>query len=760
MNNSSREALLNEAAAKPDLWFTPGRFAFLLAGCIFAACPEVVLGVRAFFFRDFGLFGYPMAFHHRESFWQGEIPLWNPLNDFGMPFLAQWNTLVLYPGSLFYLLLPPAWSLSVFCLAHQLWAGLGMYWLAWRWTGSRLGATVAGMAFAFNGLTLNCLMWPNNIAALGWMPWTVLCVERGWKTGGKPLFLGSVVAAVQVLTGAPEIILFTWVILTLVFITNLFDNRAGARGLVLTAGSLVVIVATLSSIQLLPFLDLLVHSERNSESGTSFWSMPTTGWANFLVPPVHCARAMLGVFFQHKQLWTSSYYAGVATLAVAIFAVARVRAPRVRLLGALAIAGVALAMGDDGYLYKWLRPIVPILGFVRFPVKFVVLTIFSLPLLAAHTFGWWEERGREGAAINKPDVAAVWLTVLALIGFVLWLAHRYPFPSDDWAETWKNGVVRAALLSIFLSFTIASFQNRSVVWRRFMQAATVLTLGVDLITHVPRQNPTIQPAAFEPGLVRLSPKPGIGVSRVRVTPHAFFKLEYHSVASGLNNYLGARLALSPNCNLLDGIPTVDGFFSLYLPEAREVASLYFRRPTDDLESLTDFLNVSHVTAPGKLFDWDFRSNFLPFVTAGQQPLFLDKTQTLKSLCATNFAPNRIVYLPVDAEEVVRAVASAAQVRASHFSAHHGEIDLIAPHDSVVVVSQAYYHAWRAYVDGRPARIWRANYAFQALELPAGTHQVKLVYEDNSFRVGALISCLSLAALIPVLAAPPKHFVDK
>src|SRR5439155_251351 len=82
----------------------------LLALSIFAAYPEVLLGSQTFYYRDFGFFGYPLAYYHRESFWQGEIPLWNPLNNCGLPFLAQWNTLVLYPGSLFYLLFPLFWS--------------------------------------------------------------------------------------------------------------------------------------------------------------------------------------------------------------------------------------------------------------------------------------------------------------------------------------------------------------------------------------------------------------------------------------------------------------------------------------------------------------------------------------------------------------------------------------------------------------------------------------------------------------------------
>src|SRR3989442_9058432 len=76
-----------------DGGFSPGRFAALLALLIFILFPDVILGTRTFIFRDFGLFGYPVAFFHRESFWRGEVPLWNPLNDCGIPFLAEWNTL-------------------------------------------------------------------------------------------------------------------------------------------------------------------------------------------------------------------------------------------------------------------------------------------------------------------------------------------------------------------------------------------------------------------------------------------------------------------------------------------------------------------------------------------------------------------------------------------------------------------------------------------------------------------------------------------
>ncbi len=137
-----------------DAWFTPGRFAALLAVLLGVTFPDVISGQGTFFQRDFGVFTYPVAHYFRECFWRGELPLWNPLNNFGVPLLAQWNTAVLYPPSLFYLVFPLSWSLGVFNVGHLFLAGMGMYFLARRWTGNSLAASVAGLVFAFNGLEL------------------------------------------------------------------------------------------------------------------------------------------------------------------------------------------------------------------------------------------------------------------------------------------------------------------------------------------------------------------------------------------------------------------------------------------------------------------------------------------------------------------------------------------------------------------------------------------------------------------------------
>ena len=59
--------------------------------------------------------------------------------------------------------------------------------------------------------------------------------------------------------------------------------------------------------------------------------------------------------------------------------------------------------------------------------------------------------------------------------------------------------------------------------------------------------------------------------------------------------------------------------------------------------------------------------------------------------------------------------------------------------SMVVLSQTYYHHWKANVSGESTPLFQANLAFQALEVPAGRQEVVLTYQDPNLKIGAVIS---------------------
>src|SRR5947208_10746170 len=372
MNAEARVKAGAPAANDVFRWLTAGRFAAVLGVLVVAGFPAVATGQRAFVFGDYGLFGYPLAYYHWQSFWRGEVPLWNPLSDFGLPFLAQWNTLTCYPLSLIYLLFPLPWSLGFYCLFHVFLAGLGMYLLTNEWTTNRLAASVAGTAYAFSGLALHCLIWPNNIAALGWMPWVVLCVDRATQVGGKHTVMAAAAGAMQMLAGAPEVILFTWTIALLLCLSQCL-RAAPPRRLPLQRLTLVAALVTgLAAVQLLPFLDLLAHSHRETSQAKLESPMPLSGWANFLVPLFHCYKTAPGLFFQPGQWWTYSYYLSVGVLAAALCSVWLARERRVWMLAGLTGLCLIFALGDRAYLFSWLRGLFPALNFVNFPIKFVI----------------------------------------------------------------------------------------------------------------------------------------------------------------------------------------------------------------------------------------------------------------------------------------------------------------------------------------------------------------------------------------------------
>ena len=733
-----------ESQGHVGIWLTPRRFAGVLALLVLAAFPEVATGLKSFVHRDFGLFGYPLAHYHRACFWRGELPLWNPLNNAGLPFLAQWNTLTLYPGSLIYLLFPLPWSLNVFCLAHLWWAGVGMYWLAERWTGNRAAAAVAGVAFAFNGLTLNALMWPNNIAALGWMPWVVGCAERGWLKGGRGLALWALVATMQMLTGAPEIILFTWLLLGAAWAAQWLrgSRRRGELAARFCGGS--ILVFAMSAAQLLPFLDLLRHSHRDAQFATGAWSMPAWGWANLLVPQFHMLRSGSGQLFQPEQFWTSSYYPGGAVLALALWAAVRWRQPRAFLLSLGLFVCLMMALGDAGGLYHWIRQAVPAANFMRFPIKFVVVATFIFPLLAALGVADLSERARVSA---RGDVGRLVFVMLGLaIAVVAW-AIVAPLHAQDAAQTAWSASRTVGLLALTLALLGVCFAGRTRLASRAVLIGTVLLIWLDLVTPVPWQNPAVAPrvlARSPKGSDAAAPLAELGRARVLLSLEAMTELYRMNLPDAAESFRRRRQGLHNDANLIDEIPKVDGFYSLYLPEERRVHFRLYRSDQEIREGLADFLGATHVTSRSNLLGWTPRPSALQWVTGGQRPLFVEPGAALTNLLKAEFDPRATVLLPSEAGAVAVATNRVSvRIGTVNWGAHRVRVEAEAGEAAWLVFSQVHYHPWRAFVDGAETPIWRANVAFQGVEIPPGRHVVELVYRDDAFRFGVLVSLAGL-----------------
>jgi hypothetical protein len=66
---------------------------------------------------------------------------------------------------------------------------------------------------------------------------------------------------------------------------------------------------------------------------------------------------------------------------------------------------------------------------------------------------------------------------------------------------------------------------------------------------------------------------------------------------------------------------------------------------------------------------------------------------------------------------------------------------------ILVVSENHYPGWRAYVDGRMAKMIRVNYNQRGVALPAGNHVVTFAYWPLSVLAGFAISAITLLGLL-------------
>jgi hypothetical protein len=725
-----------------DNWFGPGKLLLLVGILIVISYPGIVFGTQAFAYRDAGLFTYPVAYYFRDCFWHGRLPLWNPYNNCGIPFLAQWNTLTLYPGSVIYLLLPMPWGLNVYLLAHIFLAALGMYRLSHLWSGTRFGASVAGLAFAWNGLSIQFLGWACHIAAFAWMPWVIYyCVRAMGSDGFRTIGWAAFAAACQMLTGAPETVLFTWLLIAAFFAFDVAQNKLafwrGATRLLFVG----ILVCALSAAQLLPWFDLLANGDRSSASGGNDWSLPPWGLANFLVPLFHSAGSISGVFMQSEQQWVGSYYLGILPLLLAVVALWRGRRSQCVFLSVITLAAVLLSFGHAGFLLDVMRRCFPLLGFTRYPIKFIVIAIFSLSLLAGAGAAWLQT---QTAATVKTTLrpAATLLALLTLL--TLAVAFWFPFPTDSWNATWLNGLGR-------LLFLCGGF---IMLWRTFAQSDArpallgfgfLFVLGLDIIGHQPLQNPTVPARAYDARPPAMSLPPRLGESRAMLSPPAVRAMGMLVNSDPLQLYLGQRAELYENCNLLDRIPKTDGFFGIHLARQQKIAALVRDKMPPHL---IEFLGVSQIALPRNLFKWQPQTNFMPIATIGQKPVFLEDGAALEALGTQEFRPREVVYLPTNAlKSVVADGDPTARIDASDVRPDECLFKMSAGRRTMLVIAQAWYHCWKATVDGKPTPLYRANYGFQAVIVPEGAHEVRLVYVDKAFLAGAVISVITLILCI-------------
>jgi uncharacterized membrane protein YfhO len=79
-----------------------------------------------------------------------------------------------------------------------------------------------------------------------------------------------------------------------------------------------------------------------------------------------------------------------------------------------------------------------------------------------------------------------------------------------------------------------------------------------------------------------------------------------------------------------------------------------------------------------------------------------------------------------------------------------KIQVTSSQPGFLVLSDTYYPGWNAYINGSKVEIFRANYAFRAIEIDSGNHNIEFKYEPVSVYLGAIVSLISMLIFLGIL----------
>jgi hypothetical protein len=111
---------------------------------------------------------------------------------------------------------------------------------------------------------------------------------------------------------------------------------------------------------------------------------------------------------------------------------------------------------------------------------------------------------------------------------------------------------------------------------------------------------------------------------------------------------------------------------------------------------------------------------------------------------------------VSAAQNVQALPDPLSIATSvrHYEPGNVQIDLSAPapQGASLIVSENYYPGWIAKVDGKAARIGRADYSLIGVELPPGARSIELKFTSPSYERGKVITWLAILVGLLLLGA--------
>lgn len=711
---------------------------------------------------------YPNMVYAARQVWSGGAGLlWNPLQNCGQPFFAMSTTALLYPTTWFFWVLDPDTALRAVTVFNLTVGGIGAYGLG-RELGARPVAALCGaLSFELGNATLDMTTWSPMVGSpYVWLPAALWCCERSLRAPSVRSGIGlALTLTMALLTGFPQPVLLGYQLIALRVAWELITRRAQRPAAILAAvGTGLLLPPLLAAVHLLPSMELASLSVRGAPlTMAEMLSEQPLNWTGFASLLEKRAQIFNPLLFLPFVIGAASMWS-TATRRVALFYLAA------------GLLYFVLAFGPNTFLFDWYLAL-PMSHTFRGPGRFQWMTSFCLAVLAALGAEVVMRRDTARTTLGQRLVLCVPL-VLAVVGFN-WMAPSGLRPSE-----W---VLAACLVG-----AVSAMLGRGR-WR-WATALLLLTVVVNLCAfYTPLFPPSIRQWAMRlPPYRPLVGNPGI----LRMNAPIFDWLREHLSAQERVYINGAhgKFWLMPKSASLFGFRGIHDYEPA--PDRRWAAYQVMLLSGHPMLSLNTFYFTAATGLPsapllnlaaGRYLLIDGSLETATQAAAVYRGRYRNRTVALfenRDALPRAFYVPRIEVLP-SSDHVLRRLAAGKdqpthvafveEMPPSGFSGsatppdamsavdfvtddpEHLVLRVHAPQRGFLHLADQYYPGWNATVNGAPTPILRGNFLFRLVEVPAGDSVVEFRFAPMSVRLGAVVSLLSVLAVITLaFVTRPRH----
>jgi hypothetical protein len=696
-----------------------------------------------------------------ELFKQGKFPLWNPYEFAGNPLLGNLQSSLLYPLNIlfFWFSLPIAWS---FYIVSQTFFCLIFSYLFFR--SLKLGilpSLFGAIFFSLSGFMIVSLEWGTIGHTVLWLPFILWGINQYFQLY-RLRYLLCILFGLVFSFFAGQVFYFLLILIIVVpyYLFSLSKSKDPKLSIKLVWIPILGFFL-LSAVQLIPTAELYSLSSRrlsttNNQTLEQFY-LPTTNWLTLITPDYFGNPASFN--FWGKEYGELMIFMGNSALLLFIYGLLFSRSRIAKFYRCLLVLSLLMMIKNPiiqfvhqfnlpllsssapsraTVIFSWAVTVLAVLGLQEIIIKkksdrhlLTAAAIHLLLLLIA--WGWTLNRSffPESKAISIAQRNLIPATAIIFSSLIiLWLYQRY-----------KKNVLLGILIGIsliepfYLAFKYLPFGET----KYFFPSHPVISMlqqenrcdrfygnwGAEVATNLPSFYGLRYPAGYDSLNIlnynQLAHAANNGGQLKTNLPRSdvFIPRENNDYKRRLLGIAGVRIILdkqedfgvNPQKDL--EISSSDRYFwqqgawkAYYNPDYLPRPALFdhYRTITDSSQAVADFFNP----------DFDYKKELILSDKTDFPNLSLaDKGQAFITDC--------------QADEVTIATHN--------------------PGNNLLFLSDAYYPGWKAYVDHQPAKIWRADYAFRAVYLAAGDHEVRFIYKPASFYWGMGLTLVGFACLV-------------